>query len=149
MKLMNNQIREILEESGWYPGRKIEIDYMIEDLNKRGYNLPNQLIASLLTEFWNIELEFKTPDGQFSNIKLNIDYGLGVDKKAIKKCELLIQDKIIAVGCVHFYSGLLLVSYSGVFFIADDDAIFEIGRNFFEALETIVYQKETKFIGVW
>jgi hypothetical protein len=29
---MDNKIKSILEDAGWYPGREIEIGYMVEEL---------------------------------------------------------------------------------------------------------------------
>jgi hypothetical protein len=61
---MGDKIITVLENAGWYEGRKIDIDYVIDDLSQRGLTIPNILVKKLFEEYWNIKLEYITRTGQ-------------------------------------------------------------------------------------
>jgi hypothetical protein len=96
---MKNEIKLILEESGWYPGRRIEIGYMIEDYRREEITIPNVLIENLLKEFWNLELNFKVPNGMYGNVRLNTEEALGLEKYILNSYENLIKRK--TSSCRH------------------------------------------------
>lgn len=135
-------VEHILEEAGWYPGRKIDIGSMIEDLEREGYNLPNDLVKKLLEEYWNLELNFKTPDGKFGNIRLNIEEIFDADVRIIKKIGELLNEDLIPVGTIHFDTALLLVSDIGKFYMAANGMLYLLGVNFHNAIFTIISQAD-------
>lgn len=143
---MENYIKEVLENAGWYYGRKIDVDYMIEELEREGFVIKNHRIIELFEEFWNLNIEYKTPDGSFSSIRLNTEVACGIEKKIVDQISNMINDELIPVGAMHEDTALLLISNSGLFYLAADEKFYKIGDDFFEALSTIINQKDvTKF----
>lgn len=139
---MKRDIEVILSDAGWYEGREIEIEYMIDELKREGLTTPNTVIENLLREFWNIELNVKTPDERLTNIRLNTEVAIGVENRVLSFFEECINEKLVPVGSINDESAVLFVSYSGKFYMAANGVFFKIGENFFEALETIIYQKD-------
>ena len=85
-------IISLIEDAGWYEGRSIDVEYIIKELSNEGYVINNKQIRDLLKEYWNLNIEFKTPDGYFGNIRLNTEVAKDVDKIYIDKISLAIQD---------------------------------------------------------
>jgi hypothetical protein len=133
-------IINLLEDAGWYQGRSIDIEYIISELSMEGYVINNQKIKDLLKEYWNINIEFKTPDGYLSNIRLNTEVAKDVDKISIDKISQAIHDNLLPVGTINEDSALLLLSDSGKFYMITDNDVFKIRDNFFDTLKAIIYQ---------
>lgn len=143
-----DKIKHLLEEAGWYEGRRVDIEYMIDDLRKAGLTIPNDLISELLTEFWNLELNFILSDGLSSNIRLNIEEAMmGIMIEELEKLQRATNDKLVPAGLIHFESALLFVSYSGKFYMIVERQMFLIGQNFFDMLETVVFRKGISQLG--
>lgn len=138
---MKDNIKEILSEAGWYEGREIDIEYMIDELKREGLTIPNILIEELLKEFWNLELNFMTPDERYGRIRLNTGVALGVESKVLIFFEEYINEKLVPVGSIDDESAILFVSYSGKFYMAANGVFFLIGNDFFKGMEAIIYQK--------
>ncbi|MBI3235041.1 MAG: SUKH-3 domain-containing protein [Bacteroidetes bacterium] len=136
---MNNYIKSMIENAGWYEGRSIDIDYMIEELEREGYKIKNNHVIQLLKEFWNLNIEFITPSGRNSNVRLNIEAALEVEKRDIDKISEILKEELIPVGFIHEDTAILLVSSSGKFYMAANRTIFRIGKDFFEALDTVFF----------
>ena len=83
-----------------YPGRRIEIGYMIEDFKREEITIPNMLIENLLKEFWNLELNFNVPNGMYGNVRLNTEEALGLEKYILNYYENLINEKLVPVGTI-------------------------------------------------
>jgi hypothetical protein len=139
---MDSYIKEVLENAGWYEGRRVDIDYMIEELQRGGFEIKNHNIIQLLKEFWNLNIEYQTPTGNLSNIRLNTEVVNGVEKSVVDKISVLLHDELLPVGLIKEDSALLLVSNSEAFYMAAENEIYRLGDNFFAALSTIIYEKE-------
>ena len=140
---MEARVMEILDNSGWYEGRKIDVDYMLEDLEGRGFKITNPRIVDLLKEFWNLILEFETPTkDKVSNIRLNIDAGSDYLKEEFKKLSELLQEDLIPVGSIHEESALLLVSNSEKFYMMGEGRFYQISTSFQEMLSVIINEKD-------
>lgn len=143
MSAINNQLRDVLENAGWYEGRQISIDYIIDELWQDGYDITqNKIIQNLLREFWNLNIEFKNHDGTYSNVRLNTERVGGVSQQVVQKISELIHEKIIPLATIHDDSAILFVSENGRFYMGVDEQFYRIGNDFFEALDTIINQKE-------
>jgi ATP-dependent exoDNAse (exonuclease V) alpha subunit len=106
----------------------------------------NKQIRDLLKEYWNLNIEFKTPDGYFSNIKLNTEVAKDVDKISVAKISQAIHDDLIPVGSINEDSALLLLSDSGKFYMITDNDVYKIRDNFFDTLKAIIFQDDvTRF----
>lgn len=145
---MKKEIETILNESAWYQGREISISYMVEDLQREGFVIPNTLIENLLKEFWNNELKFRTQNDMYGNIRLNIDAAISkIDDVTIVKYELLAKEKLMPCGTIYFDTGLLFISNSENIFLMNEGHFYKIGSNFFEAIENIICQNDIIFLG--
>jgi SUKH-3 immunity protein len=142
-KDMDKQIKEILEEAGWYPGRSIDIDYMIEHIAKLGYGVPKEVVLLLFKEYWNLELSFIAPNGEFGSLRLNVDViDFYTDFMLKNIMTLTKEEKIFPVGSINDGVADLLVSDNGRFYMSYESGLFQIGDDFMSALEFIVYQKD-------
>ena len=133
----------ILENAGWYPGRKIDISYMLESLRREGFHLPNATVKEVLEEFGNIKLLFNKPDGTASSFQINIDVAIRNLSSEIVSCyELIVHEKLVPCGVLEFGSALFLMSYSGKGFMAYEEQFYQIGNSFVESLSAIVFQRD-------
>jgi SUKH-3 immunity protein len=139
---MESHVKEIAENAGWYEGRKIDVEYMLEDLKERGFTITNPHIVELLKEFWNLNLEFLTPSGRSSNIRLNIDAATDFDRRDFVKLSEWLHDELIPVGSIHEECAILLLSHSEKFYMMEDSKFYKIGDSLFEALSTIINEKD-------
>lgn len=139
---MENYIKTILESSAWYEGRKIDISYMLEDCESEGKPIKGEKIKKFLEEFGNNEIEFKTLQGLLSNVRVNIEAIFDFELNDLFKIDDITQDEVIPVGFIHFESGFLLAGASSRFYMTNHNNLYKIGDNFFDALETIVYEKD-------
>ena len=44
---MDTKVKKILEEAGWYNGRQIETDYLIEEIKGNDLTIPNGVIENV------------------------------------------------------------------------------------------------------
>lgn len=140
---MNKRIIEILELEGWYDRRKIDLEHEILTLKREGFLLPDEKLKILLEEFWNLNIEFILPDGRNSNIEFNIETAVQqIDAFVLQKYEVALSKKIIPVGCLHFQSGLVLVSYDFAFYFLTGRNLYKIANSFIEFLDVVINQKE-------
>lgn len=139
---MNNNLKYILEASGWYEKRVIDIDYYIELLKKENFNLPNEHIQKLMTEYWDLKIEFLI-NNRHSDIDLNIENAIqNIDPIFVGKFEKIIENKLTPVGLLHFSSAILLVSENSEFWAISNGTLYKIARSFFDFLDVAVHGKE-------
>jgi SUKH-3 immunity protein len=139
---MENIVKNILEEAGWYPNRKIEIGEMTQEYKNYGLNPPDSNLQNLLQEYWNLRLYFTMPDGQENDIRLNTDVIRNVDSKSLKIFDDILTDTLVPVGSIYDDTALLIASYSGKFYMLSNKLFFILGDNFHDALNTIINQKD-------
>jgi hypothetical protein len=140
---MDKQIKVILEDAGWYPGRNISIDYMIEHIVKLGYGVPKEVVLLLFKEYWNLELSFIAPNGEFSSLRLSVDVIEFYTDFMLKNIMTLAkEEKIFPVGSVNDGVADLLVSDNGRFYMSCESGLFLVGDDFMSALESIVNKKD-------
>lgn len=146
--LMNKKVYELISEAGWYPNRSIDISYIEEDFIREGYDLPNELIKSLLREFWNIRIQFKSLDGQFNDIRLNTDYGKeAIEPEKMKNLNKIAKETLVPVGTTNFNSAVLLISYTGKMIMLAETGLYLLGNNFEEGITALIEQSSVKQIG--
>lgn len=140
---MDNQIKGVLEAAGWYPGRSIDIDYMLDDIKRLGYGIPGESVMDLFREFWNLELIFTMPNGEWGSVRLNIDVAEYYSDYMVKNIlAATSEEKIFPVGTINDGTADLVVSDKGKFYMAHGSGLFLIGNDFMHALESIIYQKD-------
>ena len=136
------EVRQVLEDAGWYPERKIEIDYMVEEYIKNGLNPPDHNLQKLMEEYCNIRLYFTMPDGQENDIRLNTDIISSVDNNGLQKFNEILEDTLVPIGSIYDDTALLMGSYSGKFYMLSNKMFFILGSNFYDSLDTIINQRD-------
>ena len=145
---MKNEIIDILSNAGWYPDRKIEIDYIIEDLRREHLTIPNDKIEKLFKEYWNLGIDFQTSDGMTGNIYLNVDRAIEfLDSKLLTTLEKIVNDKLVPAGTIQFDVAVFLISHSGKFYSLYEGTIYLLGNTFTEFLEGVILDKEMFKVG--
>lgn len=124
---MDKYIFEILSESAWYQGRKRDIDYVVDNLKHEQFTLPNESILKLIEEFIYVELNFKTPDGLFSNIRFNIEDAQSyVSLKMLRAYESVTKECLVPVATIHYDAGVLFMSHASKFYMIHEDGFFRV-----------------------
>lgn len=140
---MDKQIKEILEDGGWFHGRSISIDYMIEHIAKLGYGIRRETVLLLFQAYWNIELNFSDPNGEFGSVRLNVEQASFYTDFMLKIITAITkEEKIFPTGSINESVADLLVAESGKFYMVHESGLFLIGKDFIGALEIIVWQKD-------
>jgi hypothetical protein len=81
------------------------------------------------------------------DITLNSEAAWEIPMEVLHRYEELLKDKIVTAGSINDDSGLIFISYSGKFFLAANQNLFQIGNDFFSALDTIM--NERNVIKLW
>lgn len=144
--LVTPYIKSILEQAGWFQGRQIDVDFMNYELAGLGYRVKSKCLIDLFREFWNLNIEYKTPDGHYGNIRLNIEVASDIEAGVLDSLSNYFNAKIVPVGEIDDHSGLILASESCLFYLLGQGRCFLIGDSFFEMLSTVVYRKDMKEI---
>jgi len=136
-------IKEILEEGGWYTGRKIDVDDWILQLKNNRLTPPNITIIEFLSEFGNIEYSFMLPSGEFGNVKLVADEILPyVEPSSLHICERLVDEPIVPIGTIFNDTAYLYMSYSGKFYMSGEGKLYLLANNFIDCLDVVKNQKD-------
>ncbi len=139
---MDTKVKKILEEAGWYNGRQIETDYLIEEIKGNDLTIPNGVIENFLKEFGNLEFNFILPTGEWGNIRLIIDeVAPYIESRALLQWQDLAKENIVPVGTMFNDDAYLFISYSGRFYMATGDKFFLTGDDFFDCIDKVVNQK--------
>jgi hypothetical protein len=139
---MNEKVKEILEDAGWYNGRQIEIDYLIEEIKGNDLTIPNEAIENFLKEFGNLEFNFVLLTGEPGNIKLVIDeVAPYIEPRNLIQWQNLAKENIVPVGTMFNDDAYLFISYSGKFYMANGNKFFLIGDDFFDCIDKVINQK--------
>lgn len=137
-----SRIRNAIEEAGWYEGRKIDISYMIDDYTRHGFNNLNELVQNFLSEYGNIRIEFKNDAGFWSDIRINPEIGMGLlESEHAGKLEKLIGEPVFPIGGIHTDLAGLLISFSGNFYLLEDDGISFLGSDLLTTCECVFLRK--------
>lgn len=140
---MFKEIKLFLEEAGWYEGRLIDINYMLNDFRREGYKEPNSSMKELLSEFWNLKVERITSEGFCVNIRLNTDAGLeNADIEIVSKLERLVGMDFLPVGTINDDHAVLLLSFESKFYLLADTGLFFLGDGFSKACKTVLFREE-------
>ena len=135
-------IESIVQEAGWFKGRQIEVAFMLDELKEFGYLIQSECLVDLFKEFWNINIEYITPDRHYGNIRLNLDTSSEIDPESMAFYSEIIASKLVPVGEIDGQSGLLLATEACAFYLLAQGRLFLLGDGFSEMLLTIVYRRE-------
>lgn len=115
----------------------------MEMLQREGYATPNEEIMSMLKEYWNLKLEFALPDGQFSDLELNVETAMSnFDEDAAKIFGRIVGEELIPIAAMHCRTALALVSQKLHFYMIAEGDIYLIAHAFVEFLDVIINRKQ-------
>ncbi len=140
---MNNLIKTILEESGWHKNRKIDIDYITEEIQKVGLVMPSSIILEFLSEFGNLNIKLDPIYNEKGNIKIILEDIVDFldDHDAIKYLSKLAKEDLFYIGTLFEETSSLFISSSGRFFMGTEKKFYLIGADFLSFMDNIIYQK--------
>jgi len=139
---MDNKAKILLEECGWYEGRQIEIDYLIQDIKNNDLALPNVVIENFLKEFGNLEIAVPTQN-QIISIRTILDEIVPyIEGDQLKMLSVLANENIVPIAVLNEGAAYLFLSYSGKFFMLYETKFYFLGDNFFDVIDGIAKQKE-------
>ena len=143
ISFMDTNVKTILENAGWYEGRQREIDYIIEEIKINNLPVPDKFVQEFLKEFINLELNFKTPDDKYGNIRLILeDIVPYIEERHLKVWSDLATEAIFPIGSLFANTAYLFLSHSGKFYMAYEDKFYLIGDDFNKCLDNIINQKD-------
>ncbi|MEB2282579.1 SUKH-3 domain-containing protein [Lysinibacillus xylanilyticus] len=130
--------KQILTNSGWYPGRKIDIKRTVDFLESKGYKL-FPCVVDMLSEFGGLNCSFTRPNGDRDSFYIVPEeaYGDYYEKEDFIEIELRINEQIIAIGEARDSNMIMFMSESGKVFGEMGYCLVKFGDDIFDALETL------------
>ena len=134
---MNKIINDILIQSGWFEGRKVPIDDVINHWKNRKYPLyPNQI--NFIEEFHNLKFSFKNINNHRYIIDIN-PLRNDVPLWALKKYIEYVGANLVCFGEVVSQNTFLFITQDAKIYGAYEDEIVFWGNNFYESLENVYF----------
>lgn len=142
---MEKKTVEILKEAGWYEGRKIDIEEIVEFLEVRGFKV-HEKAKSFIREFGILNIEAPTQFSEdiikkynfpkYDKHTTNIYEVLGgaIDSKYSEQYEDYTEEKLVIVGSLDNNNIYIMISESGKVYCDTG----KLGDNFEEALDTML-----------
>lgn len=129
---------QILTNSGWYPGRKVNIKETVDFLESKGYQL-FPCVLDVLNEFGGLKCSFNRPNGDKDSFYINPEeaYGDYYEKEDFNEIEMRVNESLIAIGQARNDNMMMFMSESGNVFGETGYYLVKFGNNIYEALETL------------
>ncbi len=137
---MNKIINNILIQSGWFNGRKVPINDIVNYWENKKYTLyPNQI--SFIEEFNNLKLRFKNINNH--NYTININPLVNdIPLFALKKYIEYANADLVCFGEIISQDTFLLITQDAKIYGAFEDEIVLMGNNFYDFLENLYIDKD-------
>ena len=137
---MNKIINNILIQSGWFNGRKVPINDIVNYWKNKKYTLyPNQI--SFIEEFNNLKLRFKNINNH--NYTININPLVNdIPLFALKKYIEYANADLVCFGEIISQDTFLLITQDAKIYGAFEDEIVLMGNNFYDFLENLYIDKD-------
>ena len=137
---MNKIINNILIQSGWFNGRKVPINDIVNYWKNKKYTLyPNQI--SFIEEFNNLKLRFKNINNH--NYTININPLVNdIPLFALKKYIAYANAELVCFGEIISQDTFLLITQDAKIYGAFEDEIVLMGNNFYDFLENLYIDKD-------
>ena len=137
---MNKIINNILVQSGWFNGRKVPINDIVNYWENKKYTLyPSQI--SFIEEFNNLKLRFKNINNH--NYTININPLVNdVPLFALKKYIEYASANLVCFGEIISQDTFLLITQDAKIYGAFEDEIVLMGNSFYEFLENLYIDKD-------
>ncbi|MCM3700716.1 SUKH-3 domain-containing protein [Paenibacillus macerans] len=137
---MEDQVRDLLQNAGWFKGREESLSQYLDFLNDEEYCVFKSA-ADFLKEYGGLVIPFKNPkrlDRYFTLTIDPIDAASSVFREVSKRYERYCNEPFVIVGQIPLMDMTWYISSSGTFYGGNDDFLIRLGSNFFEALHNIV-----------
>ncbi len=140
---MNNDIIEkYLEEYGWYKGRKVNIDNIIEHFREYEINTFKKGL-DFLEEF--SELNIPINNNISSNSVIEMNSLKGIENSAyLEDIENYFKIKLMPIGYWKGTNRTLYIDEFGIIYGNSDEFVTVFGNSFYEALYNIINLKPIK-----
>ncbi|MBD5142490.1 MAG: hypothetical protein HDT22_02600 [Ruminococcus sp.] len=134
---MHKIVNDILVKGGWFEGRKVPIDDVINYWKKEKYPLyPDQI--NFIQEFHNLGLRFHNINGHQYHIEID-PLSNGVPSWALKKYIKYANANLVYFGEVVCQDTFLFITQDSKIYGAYEDEIVFWGNNFYESLENVYF----------
>jgi hypothetical protein len=139
---MNNDfIKEYLKKFGWYKGRKVNIDNIIQYFVEYEMNTFKKGL-DFLEEFSGLNILI---NNSMSNSIIEIDSLKGIENSAyLEDIESYFKIKLMPIGYWKSTNRTLYIDELGIIYGNNDEFVTVFGDNFYEALYNIVSLKTVK-----
>ncbi|MGG3891374.1 SUKH-3 domain-containing protein [Metabacillus fastidiosus] len=147
---MENKIRDLLQKSEWFEGRKIDISQYLNFLNDEEYYIFEKAI-NFFKEYGDLIIEFENPKRSGSYVTLVIDpvhVGSSIFREVSKRYERYCNESFVIVGEIPLMEMTWYVSSSGAFYGGNDDFLIHLGDDFYQALYNIVSEVRLEVINI-
>ncbi|AGX41808.1 SUKH-3 domain-containing protein [Clostridium saccharobutylicum] len=139
---ISNKTIEVLKNSGWYEGRKIDITENLEFLKERGFEV-FESAKKFMEEFGelkiNVEKIRKNGTTKVSKHSTCIKETIGVLNSLNFGLEEYVNEKVMLIGSLYDFEIDLYISESGRIF----KSIGWVGDSVWEAFDNIINEKGT------
>ena len=129
---------QILSDAGWYPGRKVDIEELVDFLELKGYKV-FPCVIDVLYEFGGLKCSFTRPNGDEDFFYVNPEeaYGDYYDKEDFNEIEMRVKESLIAIGQARSDNMMMFMSESGKVYGETGYYLVKFGDNIYEALDTL------------
>jgi len=143
MEPLSEETIKILKQSGWYPGRNIDIQDTIDFLLSKRYTLFPHLIK-ILSEFSEIEYKFDHPNGRIESFHMIPKMALGdyYEKEDFEEIERRVNEPLIPIGEACRGNMIMFLSETGKIYGETGYYLEKFGDNVYEALENLCLFKQ-------
>lgn len=137
---ISNKTIEILKNSGWYEGRRIDISENVKFLEERGFEVLESA-KSFMEEFGelriNVERIRKDGSKKISKHSTCIKESVGILDSSFFTLSEYVDEKVMLIGELYNEEIRLFISESGRIF----DSIGWVGDSIWEAFDNIINEK--------
>ncbi|MEK5236167.1 SUKH-3 domain-containing protein [Paenibacillus sp. FSL L8-0470] len=129
---------QILSDAGWYPGRKVDIQEVVDFLESKGYKV-FPCVLDVLYEFSKLRCSFTRPNGDEDSFYVNPEeaYGDYYDKEDFNEIEMRVKESLIAIGQARNDNMMMFMSESGKVYGESGYYLVKFGDNIHEALDNL------------
>ena len=130
---------DYLKQSGWYAGRKVEIDKIKSMYDLNGYTY-NQLQINFISEYAYLKIVYKHPLWN-QNVELSMEPVIAqktFDMEVVKEYESYFNEKFLIIGEIERENMSIFIDSNGEFYGAYDDCVIKWGNDFHKMLYNLV-----------
>ncbi|NLK63438.1 MAG: hypothetical protein GX287_08340 [Fusobacteria bacterium] len=142
---LSKRQKEILEKSGWYEGRDIEIEEEVRLLEERGFEV-SEKVKEYLREFNGIYMEVRRGIGgeriYIDKHYIDVEDAMGdaADRDMVTIYEEMVREKLVSVGGMDNDHLILMISETGKVYCS----MGKLGNDIWEGIDVILHSRKRK-----